>query len=217
MTADDRTFNLREPLSERSRLARRSEVQVGLLHDQIVLFQPVGAMTCALDEHAAGLWLECVGQPFAEVIETATASGDSDRREIIELFRALRLLAMIDDAENTAEIRDSTVHSQWPRSGEFQFCGELNDSEDEPCAFLGVGELECTLDLDQLGSTNSSQAAIKIVISGTGNEPEHQLLGLEAITALAGIAPANPIDVLTRLVSTHQILVRAQPTEPSVE
>jgi hypothetical protein len=215
MADDDRTFDLREPLSERSRLIRRPDVEVGLLHDQILLLQPAGALACVLDEHAAGLWLECVGQPFSEVLNATAHSSDADRREVTELFRALRLFAMVGDAGSAVEDANASVFSPFPRASSFRFRGSLTDSGDQRLVDIGGDDLECTLELDRNGSAENElgTGAITILIPGAANDTEHELRGLEALTALAQSAPANPIDVLTRLVSSSRIVVRPVPPE----
>jgi hypothetical protein len=212
MVADDRTLELREPLSERSRLIRRADVELGLLHDQIVLLQPADAFACVLDERAAELWLECGGQPFAEVLEFAAGSSDSRRREVIELFRALRLFGMVGDAPGEAENFESTISTTWPRATEFRFRGQTIDSGDRHIIEIGGIDLECTLELDHWASTGAGQADVTIVMPGPVHESEHEIHGLEALTALARSAPANPVEVLTRLVATCRIVRRPDQT-----
>ena len=213
MADDDRTFDLREPLSERSRLIRRPDVQVGLLHDQIVLLQPASAVACVLDEHAAGLWLECIGQPFSEVVNATAHSSDADSREVTELFRALRLFAMVGDAGSAIEDANASIISPLPRASSFRFRGSLTDSGDQRLVDIGGVDLECTLELNRLEPSDDELGAITILIPGAANDTEHELRGLEALTALVRSAPANPIDVLTRLVSSSRIVVRPVPAE----
>lgn len=212
MASDDRTFELREPLSERSRLIRRPEVQVGLLDDGLLLFQPEGTVACMLEEHAAALWLECAGQPFGEVLDRAAETGGAGRREVIELFRALRLLDMVCDVDSASPGGSPGLSSSLPRADQFRFRGELIDSDDERRASVGFGGADCTLDLELLATDARRGVVTTIVVPGAVEETERQLLGLEAIMALARELPDTRIDVLARLEAHCRVVVRPEPT-----
>ena len=109
---------------------------------------------------------------------------------------------------------NASIISPSPRASSFRFRGSLTDSGDQRLVDIGGDDLECTLELDRDGSADNELGAITILIPGAVNDTEHELRGLEALTALARSAPANPIDVLTRLVSTCRIVSRPDQSDP---
>lgn len=215
MTTDDRFSGLSEPLNEHSRLVRRPGVQIGMLDDDVVLFQPDSLVACILDKQAAWLWLDCVGQPFSELIESAHRSFDAEPRDIIELFRILRLFEMVGDSDASSTTDDSAdrICSLFPRCDEFHFRGELIDSGELQLAIIGNGEEVCTVDLttDREPDSGRNRHPITIVIIGGAEETDQEVEGLEAITALARSVPDPQIDVLIRLILNHRVLLRPEP------
>jgi len=212
MTTHDRFSGLSEPLSERSRLVRRPGVQIGMLGDDLVLFQPDSSVACILDEQAAGLWLDCVGQPFSELLESAHRSFGAEPRDIIELLRILRLFEMVgdSDASSTTEETDDRIFSPFPRGDAFRFQGELIDSGDLRLAIVGGSTELCTVGVSDVPVPGRDREPITIVIIGGTEEMELEVEGLEAITALARAVPDAKIDVLIRLVLNHRVLLRAE-------
>lgn len=212
MTTHDRFSGLSEPLSERSRLVRRPGVQIGMLGDDVVLFQPDSSVACILDEQAAGLWLDCVGQPFSELIESARRSSGAEPRDIIELFRILRLFEMVgdSDASSTSDEADDRIFSPFPRGDEFRFRGELIDSGELRLAIVGSSAEVCTVCVSSVPGPGRDRDPITIVIIGGTEEMELEVEGLEAITALARAVPDAKIDVLTQVILNHRVLLRAE-------
>lgn len=215
MTTHDRFSGLSEPLSEHSRLVRQPGVQIGMLGDDVVLFQPDSLVTCILDEQAVRLWLDCVGQPFSELIESAHRSSGAEPRDIIELFRILRLFEMIADydASSTADEAGHRICSQFPRCDEFRFRGDLIDSGELRMAIIGTGEEVLTVELSTDPGPGRNRHPVTIVIIDGEAASEQEVEGLEAITALARSVPDPQIDVLLRLILNHRVLVRPEPTD----
>jgi hypothetical protein len=215
MTTHDRFSGLSEPLNEHSRLVRRPGVQIGMLGDDVVLFQPDSLVACILDEHAAWLWLDCVGQPFSELIETACRSFDAEPRDIVDLFRILRLFEMVgdSDASSTTDDFGDRICSRLPRCDEFHFRGELINSGELQLAIIGSSEELCTVDLTTDPAPGRNRDPITIVIIGGAEESEQEVEGLEAITALARSVPDPQIDVLIRLILNYRVLLRPEPTD----
>lgn len=228
MTGDDRTdgdhrINLLGPLGPASRLIRRSEVQVGLLDGGFLLVDTHSALACVLDDHAAGLWFSCEGQSFAEITNTAVAAGEATAREITELFRVLRLLGMIEDAEPTVEPdRDSradlsALWSAYPRAEEFHFRGELRVTTAGREAIISHSEQPadgpdtdtCSLSLRTDGHSGVDGSTLVVLIDPS-TPAEQELEGIEALVALVRTSPDTPIEVLTRLV--EHCSIRRRPT-----
>ena len=221
MTTNGRFSGLSEPLNEHSRLIRRPGVQIGMLDNETVLFQPDALVACILDEQAARLWLDCVGQPFSELIESAHRTSGAEPRHIIELFRILRLFEMVGDSDASLTTDDSgdsgdsgdRICSRFPRCDEFHFRGELIDSGEHRLAIIGHSDEACTVELTTVPGPDRKQHPITIVITVDAEETEQEVEGLEAITALARSVPDPQIDVLIRLVLTHRVLLRPAPTQ----
>jgi hypothetical protein len=215
MTTDDRSPGLSEPLNERSRLVRRSAVQVGLFGDDMVLFQPDSLVACILDEQAAGLWLDCVGQPFSELIESAHRSFDAEPHDIFDLFRILRLFEMVGDSDacSTTDEADVQLCSPLPRCTEFRFRGELIRSGERAVAIIGSTDELHALELDSPSGPDRTDGPTTIVVTSADEETEHEVHGLEAITALARSIPDPQIDVLILLIRNHRVLLRPEPTD----
>ncbi|NBP08654.1 MAG: hypothetical protein EBU76_09340 [Gammaproteobacteria bacterium] len=120
---------------------------------------------------------------------------------------------MVGDSDvcSTIDEDDAQLCSPLPRCTEFRFRGELIGSGERRLAIIGGTDELHALELDSPSGPNRTDVPTTIVVTSAAEETEHEVHGLEAITALARSVPQPQIDVLIRLATTHRVLVRPEP------
>ena len=218
--------NLIEPVGRHSCLVRHSTVQLGLIDAGFVLWEPESNGVCLLDDGAARLWFGLDGQPLSVVLRAAEDNGQHQHREVVDLMRVLRLLAMVEDSDGSG--RPEPLSSPYPRETELRFSGSVTADDrgmvvviEAPTAKASPIDTsgptpapdlaECTASLNGHRSTESPTDLLLIVDPQIGDEQE--LAGIELFPTLAIAAPS--IDFNTALQVSRQFRSFTRPERPA--
>jgi hypothetical protein len=226
MTDLSTSLNLTEPVGRHSCLVRHSTVQLGLIDAGFVLWEPESKGVCLVDDGAARLWFGLDGKPLSALIGATEDSGQQQHREVVDLMRVLRLLAMVEDSDGSGQ--PEPLFTPYPRERELCFSGSVTADDRGMFVVIEVPTptdsksgtngptpdpvlAECTAPLNGHQSSESPTDLLLIVDPHVGDEQE--LAGLELFPALAIAAPN--IDFNTALQVRRQFRSFTRPERPA--
>ena len=226
MTDHSAGRNLIEPVGRYSCLVRHSTVQLGLVDNGFVLWEPESKGVCLLDDGAARLWFGLDGQPLSVVLGGDDDDGQQRDRELLDLMRVLRLLAMVEDSDGAG--RPEPLSTPYPRATELRFSGcvtaddrgmvvviEAPTPTASPIDTNGPTPdpdlTECTAPLNRRRSPGDPTDLLLIVDPHVGDEQE--LAELELFPALAIAAPS--VDFNAALQVSRQFRSFTRPERPA--
>ena len=226
MTDLSTSRNLIEPVGRYSCLVRHSTVQLGMVDAGFVLWEPESKGVCLLDDGAARLWFGLDGKPLSAVIGAAEENGQRQHREVVDLMRVLRLLAMVEDSDGSSP--PEPLSTPYPRETELRFSGSVTADDRgmvvvieaptptaSPSGTNGPTPdpdwAESIVPLNGHQSPESPTDLLLIVDPQVGDEQE--LAGLELFPALAIAAPS--VDFNAALQVSRQFRSFIRPERPA--
>ncbi|MSW45341.1 MAG: hypothetical protein F2520_02605 [Actinobacteria bacterium] len=202
MSEVSRRRNLTEPVSDRSRLTRCGNIELGQLLDDFVLLDPLTRGTCLLDAETARVWFECDGRPIADVLRSISRDSPELDRNLLDTIRALRLLGMIEDAleEEPLWSGPGPLVSPLPRAMLPDF-----DDHSVPAEAIAPGATKAK-PRRLLTTAREGETEILYIVEQTINE-EQELGIVDALSTLAVVLNDCSVDVLVQICGHFRVLI----------